>query len=104
MPANEYRFLTKWTVDGTCEDVSNVLGNPLDLPRWWPAVYLEVQEIRKPGPNGLGRRARLVTKGRLPYKLRWELEVVELRVPHGFTIVATGDFEGSGTWTFEQRG
>jgi hypothetical protein len=67
-------------------------------------VYLEVVELRPPNASGTGRRVRLLTKGSLPYKLRWEFEVVESRFPHGFTIAATGDFEGTGTWTVVQNG
>jgi len=101
---NDYHFVTRWTVQGTCRDVSDVLGDPLDLPRWWPSVYLHVEELRSANADGLGRRVRLLTKGRLPYKLRWEFEVVESNAPHGFAIVASGDFEGTGRWTFAQRG
>ena len=81
--SNDYRFVTRWVVESTCEEVSHVLGNPLDLPRWWPMVYLEVLELRPPNASGTGRRVRLVTKGQLPYKLRWEFEVVESRYPYG---------------------
>jgi len=102
--SNDYHFVTKWRVAGTCEEVSDVLGDPLDLPRWWPMVYLEVVELRAPTAAGTGRRVRLLTKGKLPYKLRWEFEVIESRFPYGFTIAATGDFEGTGTWTFVQSG
>ena len=102
--SNDYRFVTRWVVQSTCEEVSEVLGNPLDLPRWWPMVYLEVVELRAAGASGTGRRVRLLTKGKLPYKLRWEFEVVELRFPYGFTIATTGDFEGTGAWTFAQNG
>ena len=104
MPANDYRFVTRWTVESTCEEVSAVLGDPIDLPRWWPMVYLKVEEVCPPDGRGLGRRVRLLTKGKLPYTLRWEFEVVDSRHPHGFTIEAAGDFEGTGRWTFEQRG
>ncbi len=102
--SNEYRFVTRWVVEGTCEEVSLVLGNPLDLPRWWSMVYLEVVELRQPNANGIGRRVRVLTKGRLPYTLRWEFEVIEARYPYGFTIAANGDFEGTGAWTFAQTG
>ncbi len=104
MPANDYQFVTSWTVQGTCDEVSAVLGDPLGLPRWWPMVYLSVEELRPPDARGLGRRVRLLTKGKLPYTLKWQFEVVESRQPHGFTIEADGDFEGTGRWTFEQRG
>src|SRR5262249_2692487 len=76
----------------------------LALVRWWPSVYLDVRELRAPDAHGVGRRVRLRTKGWLPYTLAWEFEVVESRHPHGFTIVANGDFEGVGVWTFEQIG
>jgi len=101
---NDYHFVTKWTVAGTCEEVSDVLADPLDLPRWWPSVYLKVEELTPGDAMGIGRRVRLLTKGKLPYTLRWEFEVVESRPPHGFAIAAHGDFDGTGRWTFEQRG
>jgi hypothetical protein len=67
-------------------------------------VYLDVWELEPPDSRGVGRRVALVTKGWLPYTLRWEFQVVESRYPHGFTLVATGDFDGRGVWVFEQAG
>jgi hypothetical protein len=101
---NDYQFLTRWRVEGTCGEVADVLNDPMALTRWWPSVYIDVQELRPPGANGVGRRVRLHTKAWLPYTLRWEFEVVESRYPHGYTLVASGDFDGSGVWTFEQDG
>ncbi len=100
--ANEYHFITQWRVEGTCGEVADVLGEPLALARWWPSVYLAVEELHPPDARGLGRRVRLHTKGWLPYTLKWEFEVVASRYPYGFTIVANGDFEGRGVWTFRQ--
>ncbi|HZT76814.1 MAG TPA: SRPBCC family protein [Vicinamibacterales bacterium] len=99
-----YHFLTHWRVEATCGEVADVLGDPRDLVRWWPSVYLAVEETRPPDAHGLGRRVRLHTKGWLPYTLRWEFEVVESRYPYGLTLVANGDFEGRGVWTFRQNG
>jgi hypothetical protein len=101
---NDYQFFSRWRVDGTCGEVADVLGDPLALARWWPSVYLSVDEIAPPDANGLGRRVRLLTKGWLPYTIAWEFEVVDSRYPHGFTIVARGDFDGRGVWTFTQDG
>ena len=81
-----------------------MLGDPLAFPRWWPAVYLDVQPIEPPDARGLGRRVSVVSKGFLPYTIRWESQTTESRYPHGFTIVARGDFDGRGIWTFEQHG
>jgi hypothetical protein len=104
MPANEYHFVTNWRVEGTVEQVSDILGDPLDLPRWWPSVYLAVREIDPGGVNGVGRVVELHTKGWLPYTLRWSFRVTESRRPLGFSLVAWGDFDGAGVWTFEQDG
>ena len=102
--ANEYQFITHWRVEGTCGEVADVLGDPLALTRWWPSVYLAVEQIRPADERGVGGRVRLHTKGWLPYTLRWEFEVVESRYPYGFTLLATGDFDGQGVWTFRQNG
>jgi hypothetical protein len=100
--SNQYEFLTRWRIEGTCGEVADALSDPLELPRWWPSVYLQVEELRPADAAGLGRRVRLHTKGWLPYTITWESEVVESRYPYGFTLVASGDFEGRGVWTFAQ--
>src|SRR3954471_18152706 len=100
--SNDYAFLTHWRVEGTCGEVADILGDPLDLPRWWPSVYLRVDELRPADAKGLGGRARLHTKGWLPYTLTWESELIETRYPYGYSLTATGDFEGRGIWTFAQ--
>jgi hypothetical protein len=102
--SNQYEFISRWRVDGTCGEVADILGEPLSFVRWWPSVYLEVEEVRPPDARGLGRRVRFSSKGWLPYTIRWQSEMVESRYPNGFTIVANGEFEGRGVWTFEQDG
>lgn len=100
-----YRFVTVWRVAGMCGEVADVLRDPAALGRWWPAVYLRVDEIEPAAaPDGVGRRVRLLTKGWLPYTLRWDLVVTRAAYPHGFSIAASGDFEGTGDWTLRQDG
>ena len=101
---NDYYFLSHWRVEAACAEVAAILEDPVGLTRWWPSVYLQVVQLRPADATGVGRRVRAHTKGWLPYTLRWEFEVVESRHPFGFTIVANGDFEGRGVWTFEQDG
>jgi hypothetical protein len=102
--AHAYQFVSRWRVEGTCGEVADILGDPLALARWWPSVYLQVEETRPPDARGIGRRVSLLTKGWLPYTLRWSFEVVDSRYPNGFTIRADGDFDGRGEWTFTQDG
>jgi hypothetical protein len=104
MASPDYHFVTRWRVVGTVEEVSEILEDPQDLPRWWPSVYLEAETLSGPKEGGVGRVVRLHTKGWLPYTLSWQLTVVESHRPHGFTIEASGDFVGRGVWTFQQDG
>ena len=101
---NDYHFISRWRVEGTCGEVADILGDPLALTQWWPSVYLKVDELRPPDARGLGRRVRLETAGWLPYTIHWEFEVVESHYPYGFSIAARGDFDGRGEWTFVQDG
>src|SRR5690349_13521213 len=104
LPDNAYHFITTWRVPSTVEEVTAILGNATDLPRWWPSVYLDVQELAPGEPGtGLGRRISLYTKGWLPYTLRWQFVVTEVH-PGGFTLQATGDFVGRVIWTLTQDG
>jgi hypothetical protein len=102
--ANAYHFVTRWRVPGSCGEVADVLGDPLALAKWWPSVYLAVDQLTPPGPGGVGQRVRLETRGWLPYTLRWEFEVVASNYPFGFTLDATGHLEGHGAWAFVQDG
>lgn len=104
MASNEYHFVTHWRVESTVAEVLDVLGKASDLPRWWPSVYLDVKELAPGDANGLGKEVSLYTKGWLPYTLRWQFRVSEINPPHGFSLVASGDFVGKGVWTFAQDG
>jgi hypothetical protein len=103
MAANDYHFITHWRVEGTVKEVYDLLGDAVGLARWWPSVYLDVREVEPGDENGVGRVIDLYTKGWLPYTLRWQFRVTEVK-PDGFSLAAWGDFDGRGIWTFEQDG
>lgn len=90
MASHEYRFLTHWRVEGTPEEISEILEDPLRLPEWWPSVYLKVEQR--------GQEYHLHTRGWLPYTLRWAFRVVRADPPSGFALRAWGDLEGQGEW------
>ncbi len=104
MASNDYHYLTHWRVPGSVAEVAAILGNARDLPRWWPSVYLDVRELEPGGADGLGKVVSLYTKGWLPYTLRWQFQVVEVRHPQTFTLEAWGDLTGRGVWTLAQSG
>ncbi len=95
--SNRYHFITRWRFRATPEEVFAILAEPLDYPRWWPSVYLSVRELGR-------RRVRMVTRGWLPYKLRWDSEEIESIRPERLAIRAAGDFEGTGAWSLAKDG
>lgn len=101
MPAHEYVFVTHWRVSATCAEVYELLRRAEDLPRWWPSVYLRVTTVVPAGPHGLDGEVDLHTKGWLPYTLRWRSRVIATDYPRGFTLTASGDFNGVGVWRFQ---
>lgn len=104
MPSNSYHFITSWKIEGTCDEVYEVLSDPLDLVRWWPEVYLRAEELEPGGEGGVGKVVKLHTKGKLPYTLDWSFRVTNSERPNGFGLDAWGDFVGKGQWTFRQSG
>jgi hypothetical protein len=101
-PSNQYHFISRWRVEGTCGEVADVLGDPVALSRWWPSVYLDVWEVRPPDAHGLGRRVKL-HEGWLPYTLRWGRD---RRIAVSQRLRAHRDrrLRRTGRWTFEQDG
>jgi hypothetical protein len=104
LASNDYHFLTRWRLPGTREEAADVISDALGLPRWWPSVYLAVEERSPGGEGGVGRELALHTRGWLPYTLRWDFTVTESDYPHTIALAARGDFVGEGRWTFEQPG
>jgi uncharacterized protein YndB with AHSA1/START domain len=94
---NRYHFISRWRFQAAAQDIFAILTEPLEYPRWWPSVYLAAREVA-PG------RVRVLTRGWLPYKLRWEAQTVGTRPPERIAVRASGDFTGKGVWSVVQDG
>lgn len=103
MRTNEYYMPTEWRVRGSVQEVYDICSDFLDYQRWWPEVYLNIQ------PAGIdeetkSERYALLTRGKLPYKLRWTSCKTHEDAPRTLSLKASGDLAGRGTWRFEQDG
>src|SRR5688572_23569650 len=103
MPTNDYHLVSNWRVLGTVEEVFEIISHVEDLPRWWPAGFPDALVIKKGDSDGTGTIARLVTKGWLPYVLRWHLRVTEVVPSMSISFKVWGDLEGEGQWRFVQN-
>jgi uncharacterized protein YndB with AHSA1/START domain len=97
--AAEYRFIDEWDVDAPIEAVFDALADARTYPEWWTPVY---ESVEADGPPEVGRVSRQRFKGRLPYKLRTESEIVRLERLHEFEVRVQGDLSGQGIWTLTQ--
>jgi hypothetical protein len=104
MSSSQYRFVTCWRVEATPEEVYRLIDDPAEFVRWWPAVWLRVEVIENGDANGIGKVVRYLSKGWLPYLLRWTARTVEKELPHRIVLRASGDFEGEGRWSFRADG
>ncbi len=100
---SHYHIVTTWRVPGTVEEAARILADVEELPLWWPEVYLGVQVLAPGDATGLGFAAALLTRGWLPYLLRWQLRVTEVS-DRGLVLEADGDLRGRGEWHFAQEG
>ena len=103
MASKDYHFITQWHVPGKVKEVTDIIRDNDALVRWWPAVYLRVEELAPGDADGIGKVLSLYTKGWLPYTLHWQCRVSAIHAD-GFSLIASGDFEGRGIWTFKQNG
>ena len=62
MASNDYHFITHWHVRASREEISEILSDAEDLPRWWPSVYLDVRVLEPGDENGVGRVVDLYTQ------------------------------------------
>lgn len=104
MATNDYQFRTEWYVTAPREVLFDILREAAEFPRWWPEVYLKATSTRSGRSDHIGDRVELLTKGRLPYHLRWTAEVLDLERPEMIEITASGDFVGRGIWHLESQG
>jgi hypothetical protein len=104
MPANDYHLVSHWRVPGTTAEVAAILDDAVSLPRWWGAVYREVELLDPGDPSGAGKTFAVRATGFLPYALRLRFRLTEQHGSDGFAVAVDGDLEGSGTWSFVQEG
>ena len=96
MAASDYHFVTHWKVRARAQDVFELIRDVPRYRQWWGEVYLDVQ----PTDDGY----RFLTRGRLPYKLRWQSRTTNVTPNESIQVEGRGDLRGQGLWTIRQAG
>ena len=100
---SEYRFLTIWQLEAPLATVCQAIENSLAWPEWWPGVE-KVEELATGDADGIGSVRRYTWKGRLPYRLTFDVQVTHMELQTMVEGVASGDVEGIGRWSFANDG
>ena len=93
--ACHYHIVTQWRIPGTPEEVADSFLRLAELSEWWPQ-FLAVNTLEAGDRNANGRRVKVITKGFLPYKLRFEFRLTHVEYPSYFSLQSQGDFNGCG--------
>jgi hypothetical protein len=104
MFGDRYSFVNRWRVRGTPEEVFAILDDAPGLLRWWPSAWLGMEAIEMGDASGIGGRARVISKGWLPYLLIFTARMVEKEFPRRIVIESTGDLVGRGCWNLQAHG
>jgi hypothetical protein len=95
----QFQFVTVWRIAAPLPRVCEAVSRCAEWPRWWRGV--ERVEMCEPGDvDGLGSLRRFTWRGRLPYRLTFDVRVTRI-VP--LTLLegcASGEVEGTGRWSF----
>lgn len=96
-----YAFQTRWRVRAPAEQVFDVIVQAERWPEWWRGVE-SVQLVREGTEAGIGTVHEYVFRSRLPYALRFQVEVTEVSRPHALAGVSRGELAGTGRWTLDE--
>jgi hypothetical protein len=99
----EYRFVTVWYIEAPLEAVCDAICHSLNWPQWWRNVE-SVEELASGNVRGIGSVRRYTWRGRLPYRLTFDIRVIHLDPLVAIEGIASGDVEGKGRWSFTVDG
>jgi len=100
---NHFSLETIWHLDSTLEEVrglfEDLLRDPGLLPPLWPHAFLECSVLESGDARALNRVMRLQTRGFLPYRLRWQVRLCEIRDLERYSFATSGDLTGRAVFT-----
>ena len=98
-----YSFVTTWQIEAPIQAVSDTICQSLSWPHWWSNV-VSVEEITPGDSRGIGSVRRYTWRGRLPYRLTFDICVIRFEPLAIIEGIASGDVEGQGRWSFAAHG
>ena len=98
----KYSFVTKWQLKAPIQEVWDAIYNSLEWPQWWKGV-ISVIEIEKNDEAGINGVRSYTWKSALPYKLNFNMKLIEKKPLRSLKGIAFGELVGNGKWLFKQK-
>ncbi|OCJ21084.1 SRPBCC family protein [Serratia sp. 14-2641] len=99
----EYQLTTLWRIKAPLPTVWEVLYHPDIWPSWWKNL-LQVVEIGKGDALGIGALHRYTWQGVLPYRITFDMHIVNIVPLQLLEGQASGEVEGVGQWLLSSDG
>ncbi len=99
----EHSFVTVWYIEAPLEAVYKAIYHSLIWPQWWRNVE-SVEGLSHGNEQGIGGMLRYPWRGRLPYRLTFDIRVIHIVPLATIEGIASGDVEGKGRWLFTVDG
>jgi uncharacterized protein YndB with AHSA1/START domain len=100
--AAHFDLVSHWHLQAPPAVVWAALSQPEQWPQWWPQVR-QVRLLREGDAQGLGALRRIDWTTRLPYRLRIEVEAVEVQPPERLRGTSRGHLRGEGLWLLREH-
>jgi Polyketide cyclase / dehydrase and lipid transport len=99
----EFRFVTAWRIEAPLSRVCDAVSDCRHWPHWWKGVE-KVEELDLGDPDGIGSLRRFTWRGRLPFRLTFDMRVTRIVPLTTLEGRASGEVEGVGRWHFSSEG
>lgn len=95
----EIKLITEWRIAAPLAEVYDAITLCLEWPHWWRGGE-KVERLVSGNADGTGSVYRFTWRGRIPYRLTFDMRVTRV-VP--FSLIegqASGEVQGTGQWHF----
>ena len=104
MKNNDYSFVSCWQIAAPVKELWESIYESAYWPKWWKGVEC-VKIIKENDVNGINGIREYTWKSALPYRLSFQMKLVEKIEYKLLRGIAFGELEGDGTWQFaEEKG
>lgn len=93
-----YRFSVVWWTAAVTDRVWGALADYATWPTWWQGIQ-SVEVLQRGDESGVGTILRQRWRSRVPYTLKFDLEMVRIEGGKLLDGRASGDLEGTCRWT-----